>query len=86
MVKSRPTHFLTNTKIISFRYISARRDVSNSDADELSSLSASYYTKTKDLNEENNIVSRLENQIGETDKEFDDIYKEVFHSLMKKIS
>ncbi len=74
------------SKIISFRYISARRDVSNSDADELSSLSASYYTKTKDLNEENNIVSRLENQIGETDKEFDDIYKEVFHSLMKKIS
>lgn len=74
------------TKIISFSYISAIRNVSNSKDAELSTLSTDYYERTKNLSEDNTTILEFEKQIDETDSRFDDIYTKVFENLIDKIS
>lgn len=74
------------SKIISFSYISAKRNVDNSDDAELSTLSSTYYEKTKNPNEGSSTVLEFEKQVDDTDKEFDKIYLKVFENLIGKIS
>lgn len=74
------------SNIISFNYISARRDVSNTSGSELSTLSNTYYNRIKGEDDDTSTVSDFENQIDETDIKFDDIYKKVFKDLLDKIS
>lgn len=74
------------SKIISFNYINARRDVSNTSETELSTLSNTYYNRTKAQYDDTSTVSDFENQIDETDIKFDDIYTKVFKELLEKIS
>ena len=74
------------SKIISFSYISAKRNVDNLDDTKLSALSSVYYEKTKNPNEDNSTVLEFEKQVDDTDKEFDKIYLKVFNNLIDKIS
>lgn len=74
------------SKIISFRYIDARRNVSNVDNSELSTLSANYYERTKNPYEDSDTILEFEKQIDETDRNFDIIYTRVFENLVNKIS
>lgn len=74
------------SKIISFSYISARRNVSNTKDAELSTLSTDYYERTKNPSEDNTTILEFEKQIDETDSRFDVIYTEVFKNLIDKIS
>lgn len=74
------------SKIISFNYIDAKRDVSNASDNDLSILSNKYYSENKSKDEEDGAVSKFENQIDETDADFSEIYAEVFKDLLNKIS
>ncbi len=74
------------SRIISFDFVSARRNVSNSTDLELSALASSYYEKSKNKEESNATALNFEKKIDETDKAFDDIYLETFKNLMDKLS
>lgn len=74
------------SKIISFDFVSARRNVSNSTDLELSALASTYYEKSKNKEENNATTLNFEKKIDETDKAFDDIYLETFKNLMNKLS
>lgn len=74
------------SKIISFNYIDAKHDVSNTSDNDLSTLSNAYYKEKKSQNEDAAAITEFENQIDKTDTEFDKIYKKVFKELIDKIS
>lgn len=74
------------SKIISFDFVSARRNVSNSTDLELSALASIYYEKSKNKEESTATTLNFEKKIDETDKAFDDIYLETFKNLMDKLS
>lgn len=74
------------SKLISFNYIDAKRDVSNASDNELSILSNMYYNEKKSNDKDTAIISKFENQIEITDNTFDTIYEEVFKELLDKIS
>lgn len=72
------------SKIICFRYISARRDTVNKDSDStLSSLSNKYYEKTKI--DEDPAVSKFEDTLHETDKSLSNVYQGLFEDVVNKI-
>lgn len=90
-VDNKTFRFLDNkdldiSKIISFNYVSARRNVSNATDLELSALASTYYEKSKNQEENNTTTLNFEKQVDETDKAFDGIYSETFKKLMDKIS
>jgi len=74
------------SKIISFNFIDAKHDVSNTSDNDLSILSNAYYKEKKSQNEDAAAISEFENQIDKTDTKFDTIYKKVFKELIDKIS
>lgn len=72
-------------KIISFKYISARRDIENRDSDgTLSSLSARYYEKTKP-DEESPAIQNFEDTLLETDASLTEIYQNLFNNVIEKV-
>jgi predicted ATP-dependent endonuclease of OLD family len=73
------------SKIIRFKYISARRDTVNKDNDgTLSSLSGRYYEKTK-ADDENAKIQQFEDALVETDFSLTDIYQGLFEGVIKKV-
>jgi len=72
-------------KIISFKYISARRDTVNRDNDStLSNLSGNYYERTKADSEEPSI-QQFEDALVMTDASLTTIYQGIFDNVIKKI-
>ncbi|WP_094603276.1 hypothetical protein SPSIL_033760 [Sporomusa silvacetica DSM 10669] len=72
-------------KIISFKYIGARRDAVNSDNDgTLSSLSTRYYEKTK-TDDNNPAIQNFEDALIVTDTSLTDIYQGIFDSVIQKV-
>ena len=74
------------SKIIAFNYISAKRNVSNSDEAELSALASQYYSKSKELEDDSATSLDMENKLEETDNKFTQLYTTVFKTLTDKIS
>lgn len=74
------------SKIVAFKYISAKRSVSNATDLELSSLASDYYNISKNQEKNTATTLKLEQQVDETDKAFDDIYMDTFKNLMGRIS
>jgi len=73
------------SKILSFKYIGARRDTENKDNDgTLSSLSGKYYEKTKP-NEESPTIQKFEDALLETDISLTEIYQGLFDNVIKKV-
>jgi len=73
------------SKIISFRYISARRNTENKDNDgTLSSLSERYYEKTKP-NEDTPVIQNFEDTLVKTDTSLSEIYQELFSNVIEKV-
>ena len=73
------------SKIIAFKYISARRDSENKDNDgTLSGLSARYYEKTKP-DEDNPIIQNLEDALVDADASLSDVYQGLFSSVIDKV-
>jgi len=73
------------SKIICFKYISARRDTVNKDNDgTLSALSGRYYEKTKS-NDDDPTIQNFEDALLETDISLTNIYQGLFQSVIKKV-
>lgn len=72
--------------IISFKYISARRDVTNKETEKtLSRQTSSLYKKKEDNSEKTQATEDFKDQLSETDGTLSDIYKDLFKDVIKKV-
>jgi len=72
--------------IINFKYISARRDVTNKEKENtLSKQTSNLYKKKEDNNEKNQTTEDFKDHLSETDITLSDIYKDLFKDVIKKI-
>ena len=72
--------------IISFKYISARRDVTNKEADKtLSGQTSQIYEKTEENDEQSKAIEAFKDQLIDTDANLSDIYTNLFKDVVKKV-
>ncbi|GGD64294.1 ATP-dependent endonuclease [Emticicia aquatilis] len=72
--------------IIDFRYISARRDVTNKEKENtLSKQTSSLHKKKEDNSDQNQATENFKDQLSETDNTLSDIYKDLFSDVIKKV-
>lgn len=72
--------------IISFKYISARRDVTNKEKENtLSKQTSSLYKKKEDSSDKTQATENFKDQLSETDSTLSDIYKDLFKDVIKKV-
>lgn len=72
--------------IISFKYISARRDVTNKEKENtLSKQTSSLYKKKEDSSDKTQATEDFKDQLSETDSILSDIYKDLFKDVIKKV-
>lgn len=72
--------------IINFKYISARRDVTNKEKENtLSKQTSNLYKKKEDSNEKTQATEDFKDQLSETDSTLSDIYKDLFRDVIKKV-
>ncbi|OJW17286.1 ATP-dependent endonuclease [Mucilaginibacter sp. 44-25] len=72
-------------RLINFKVISARRDVSNKDSDKtLSSLSSQYYEKRENM-VGTDAVKRFKDAITNSDEELDQIYELLFEKVLSTV-
>ncbi len=73
-------------RIISFKWINARRNVSNKDSDRaLSSLSSKIYKKMEASKSNPDIVEKFKDTLSDTDKQLDDVYEEIFQEVIHDV-
>lgn len=73
-------------EIISFKYISARRDVTNKEKENtLSKQTSNLYRKKEDNDNKNQVTKKFKDQLSETDLTLSNIYKELFKDIIKKV-
>ncbi len=73
-------------EIINFKYISARRSVSNVETDNtLSVLSSKYYEKIEENDEQKTALDRFKDEIINTDRQLDKIYDTLFSDVVNKV-
>lgn len=72
--------------IIGFKYISARRDVTNKEKENtLSKQTSNLYKKKEDNSDKNQATENFKDQLSETDSTLSDIYKDLFSDVIKKV-
>ncbi|PKQ46084.1 ATP-dependent nuclease [Confluentibacter flavum] len=72
--------------IISFKYISARRDVTNKEKENtLSKQTSSLYKKKEDSSDKTEATEDFKDQLSETDRTLSEIYKDLFKDVIKKV-
>ena len=72
--------------IISFKYISARRDVTNKENENtLSKQTSNLYKRKEDSSEKNQATENFKDQLSETDNTLSDIYKDLFKGVIKNV-
>ncbi len=72
--------------IIGFKYISARRDVTNKEKENtLSKQTSSLYKKQENNSEKNQATENFKDQLSETDSTLSEIYKDLFSDVIKKV-
>jgi predicted ATP-dependent endonuclease of OLD family len=72
--------------IICFKYISARRDVTNKEnQNTLSKQTSNLYKKKEDNSDKNQATENFKDHLSETDNTLSDIYKDLFSDVIKKI-
>lgn len=72
--------------IIEFKYISARRDVTNKEKEStLSKQTSSLYNKQEDNDEKNEATEDFKDQLSDTDNKLSEIYKNLFTDVIKKV-
>ncbi len=73
-------------RIISFKWINARRSVSNKDSDRaLSSLSSKIYKKMEASKSNPDIIEKFKDTLNDTDKQLDDVYDEIFQEVIHDV-
>lgn len=74
------------SKIINFKWISARRNVSNKDADNsLSVLSAKIYKKLESGNPDQNVVEDFKDTLTTTDNKLNLVYEKIFEDVIDDV-
>src|SRR5699024_7563234 len=72
--------------IINFKYISARRDVTNKEKEHTLSKQTSFlYKKQEDNNDKIQATEDFKDQMSETDNTLSSIYKDLFGNVIKKV-
>lgn len=72
--------------VINFKYISARRDVTNKDVDKtLSRQTSNLYKKKEDNSEKNQATEDFKDQLAGTDKVLTEIYGNLFNDVIDKV-
>jgi len=72
--------------IINFKFIDAKRKVSNTEPEKsLSSLSAQIYKKTETNKEEQETVEKFHDALTQTDNLLDDVYENLFEEVIKEV-
>ncbi|WP_069658021.1 ATP-dependent nuclease [Arcticibacter eurypsychrophilus] len=72
--------------ILGFKYISARRDVTNKEKENtLSKHTSNLYKKQEDNAEKNHATENFKDQLSETDSTLSNIYKDLFSDVIKKV-
>lgn len=75
------------SEIINFKFISAKRDVTNKDVDKtLSKQTSKIYNKTETDDEQNKKIEKFEDELANTDIILTDIYKDLFDKVIDKVS
>ncbi len=72
--------------IISFKFISARRDVTNKEKENtLSKQTSNLYKRKEDNSDKTQATEDFKDQLSETDSTLSDIYKNLFSDVIKKV-
>ncbi|MFN8283353.1 MAG: ATP-dependent endonuclease [Chitinophagales bacterium] len=72
--------------IINFKYISARRDVTNKDFDKtLSKQTSIIYKRTEENEETKEATEKFKDQLTETDRQLSTIYVDLFEEVIEKV-
>lgn len=72
--------------IISFKWISARRNVSNKDTDRsLSSLSSKIYQKLEGTDSNTEVIEEFKETLGDADEELDKVYGKLFQQVIDDV-
>lgn len=71
-------------KLISFKYLAAKRDTSNEEENKISNLASNYY-KNIDNNLDDEIINTFNEIIDGTDDKIDGVYNEIFKDITNKI-
>ncbi|MFM2407777.1 MAG: hypothetical protein RL358_519, partial [Pseudomonadota bacterium] len=73
-------------KIINFKWISARRNVSNKDTEKaLSSQSSRMYKRLESANSNSDVIEDFKDALSKTDEDLDGIYKNIFKEVIDDI-
>lgn len=74
------------SKIINFKWISARRNVSNKDTDNsLSLLSAKIYKKLESSNPDESVVEEFKDTLTNTDSKLNVVYEKIFEDVISDV-
>lgn len=74
------------SKIINFKWISARRNVSNKDTDNsLSQLSAKIYKKLEASNPNESVVEEFKDTLTTTDAKLNSVYEKIFEGVINDV-
>lgn len=74
------------SKIINFKYIGARRSITNIENDgTLSNLSSKYYEKTEINDSQSKAIENFENALIETDSKLSAVYDDLFEDVVEKV-
>lgn len=77
---------ISTENVLSFKYISAKRNVTNKENDKtLSTQTSRIYKNTSENTEQLVAVDEFKQKLRDTDKELSGIYKEMFDSLLTKV-
>jgi predicted ATP-dependent endonuclease of OLD family len=72
--------------ILNFKYISARRDVTNKEVDKtLSGQTSKIYEKTEATAEQSKAVDNFKEKLSETDEQLSNIYESLFTEIVEKV-
>jgi predicted ATP-dependent endonuclease of OLD family len=72
--------------IINFKYISAKRDVTNKESNKtLSTQTSKIYNQTEKTDAQNEIIEKFQEKLIETDTVLSDIYKTLFEEIVEKV-
>ncbi|MEI3800381.1 MULTISPECIES: ATP-dependent nuclease [unclassified Chitinophaga] len=73
-------------KILNFKFISAKREVSNKEPDKaLSSLSSEIYKRTEENEKESQAIENFKDTLSDTDELLDNIYSTLFSKVITKV-
>jgi len=73
--------------IVNFKYINARREVTNKETDKTLSIQTSkLYEKTEVSSDQNNAVENFKDRLNDTDEQLSKIYIDLFKIIIKKVS